>query len=114
MLLVEDDPEVAALTQEMLSHLGFTVIHAASPAAALGALANARSVDIVFSDIMMAGGMGGLDLAREIKRRQPNLRVVLTTGYAGAAAGMEDGEFGLLMKPYSLEALAHALGIELQ
>ncbi len=114
VLLVEDDPEVAALTQEMLSHLGFTVIHAASPAAALGALANARSVDIVFSDIMMAGGMGGLDLAREIKRRQPNLRVVLTTGYAGAAAGMEDGEFGLLMKPYSLEALAHALGIELQ
>jgi PAS domain S-box-containing protein len=113
VLLVEDDPEVAALTQEMLSHLGFTVIHAASPAAALGALADARCVDIVFSDIMMAGGMSGLDLAREIRRRQPNLRVVLTTGYAEAAAGMEDGEFELLMKPYRLDALAHALGIEL-
>jgi PAS domain S-box-containing protein len=47
VLLVEDDMEVAALTREMLSHLGFAVIHAASPAAALGALANARSIDIV-------------------------------------------------------------------
>jgi PAS domain S-box-containing protein len=112
MLLVEDDTEVSALTVEMLSCLGFAVIHAASPEAALGALAHGRSVDVVLSDIMMPGGVSGLDLAREIRRRHPDLPIVLTTGYVEAAAGMEEGEFVLLPKPYSLEALADALGVE--
>ena len=110
-LLVEDDDEVAALTSEMLSFLGFEVVHAASPAAALGALANGRQVDVVFSDIMMPGGISGLELGREIRRRQPGLRIVLTTGVSEAAAGMESGEFVLLLKPYSAEALSRALGI---
>jgi len=112
VLLIEDDAEVAALTREMLSHLGFTVMHAASAVAALGALANARSIDIVFSDIMMPGGVSGLDLAREIRRRRPELPIVLTTGYSGAAAGMANAEFHLLLKPYSLEALADALSVK--
>ena len=90
-LPVEDDNEVAALSREMLNSLGFSVVHASSPDAALGALANGRSVDIVLSDIMMPGGISGLDLAREIKRREPNLPVVLVTAYAEAAASMEDG-----------------------
>jgi CheY-like chemotaxis protein len=60
VLLVEDDAEVAALTSEMLSQLGFHVIHAASATAALGALANERRIDLVFSDIMMAGDMDGI------------------------------------------------------
>ena len=110
VLLVEDDSEVAALTREMLNSLGYAVIHVTSPVAALGALANARTIDIVFSDVMMAGGVSGLELAREIKRRQPMLPVVLTTGYAEAAASMKDERFPLLLKPYSAEALAEALG----
>jgi CheY-like chemotaxis protein len=113
VLLVEDDNEVAALTREMLSYLGFSVVHVASADAALGALANARSLDLVLSDIMMPGGVSGLQLAREIRRRQPNLPVVLVTGYAEAAANMEDGKFGLLLKPYTLETLAAALNAEL-
>ena len=112
VLLVEDDNEVAALTREMLSSLGFSVMHVASPAAALGALADARSVDIVLSDIMMPGGVSGLELAREIRRRQPNLPIVLVTGYAQAATSMEDRNYRLLLKPYTLEALADALGVE--
>ena len=111
VLLIEDDVEVAALTREMLSHMGFNVIHAASPAAALGALANARNIDIVFSDIVMPGGMSGLELAREIRRRQPGLPIVLTTGYSDATARMNNAEFRLLLKPYSLEALADALSV---
>lgn len=111
VLLVEDDAEVAALSREMLGHLGFTVVHAASSAAALGALANARSIDVVFSDIMMPGGVSGLELAREIRRRRPELPIVLTTGYSGAASGMNNAEFRLLLKPYSLEALADALSV---
>jgi CheY-like chemotaxis protein len=112
VLLVEDDVEVAALTREMLAELGYSVVHAGSPAAALGALANSRSIDVVFSDIMMPGGMSGLDLAREIRRRHPALPVVLTTGYSEASVGMASGEFPLLLKPYSLEGLSAAMDFQ--
>jgi CheY-like chemotaxis protein len=112
VLLVEDDREVSALTCEMLSSLGFSVTHVTAAEAALGALANERAVDVVLSDIMMPGGVSGLELAREIVRRQPDLPVILTTGYVEAAARMRDGEFHLLLKPYTLEALAEALGVE--
>ena len=56
--------------------------------------------------------MSGLELAREINRRQPGLPVVLTTGYTGTTARMNTAEFRLLPKPYSLEALADALSVE--
>ena len=112
VLLVEDDKEVSALTREMLNSLGFAVTHVTGAEAALGALANARAVDAVLSDIMMPGGVSGLELAREISRRHPTMPIILTTGYVEAAARMKDGEFQLLLKPYSLEALADALGVE--
>ena len=110
VLLVEDDVEVAALAREMLATLGFSVIHAANPAAALAKLADARALEAVFSDIMMPGGISGLQLAREIRERRPALPIVLATGYAEAGAGIRDGEFRVLLKPYTLEALADALG----
>jgi CheY-like chemotaxis protein len=111
-LLVEDDPEVAALTREMLAFMGFEVVHAASPSAALGALANGRRVDVVLSDVMMPGGINGLELGREIRRRHPGLRTVLTTGYSEATVDLDSAEFVLLPKPYTLEALSRALGID--
>ena len=114
VLLVEDDREVAALTRELLGSLGFSFIHVTNPEAALGALANERDIDVVLSDIMMPGGVSGLQLAREIRSRHPHLPVILTTGYVEAASGMKDGEFGLLLKPYSLESLADALKIEVR
>jgi CheY-like chemotaxis protein len=66
---------------------------------------------VVLSDIMMPGNISGLELAREIRRRHPNIPIALATGYAEAAAGIKDGEFTLLLKPYSAEALAAALGV---
>lgn len=111
-MLVEDDREVSALTRELLTSLGFSVIHVASADAALGALANARNIDLVLSDIMMPGGVSGLQLAREIRRRYPELPILLTTGYLESASDIGDGEFNVLPKPYTLESLAVALGIE--
>jgi CheY-like chemotaxis protein len=111
VLLVEDDRDVSALTREMLSSLGFSVTHVSSAAAALGALADSRSIDVVVSDIMMPGGVSGVQLAREIRRRKSHLPILLTTGYVEAASGLESGEFELLLKPFSLEALAAALGV---
>jgi hypothetical protein len=71
LLLVEDDKEVSALTSELLTALGFSVIPVSSADAALGALANARDIDMVLSDVMMPGDVSGLELAREIRLRHP-------------------------------------------
>jgi signal transduction histidine kinase/ActR/RegA family two-component response regulator len=110
ILLVEDDDEVATLVSEMLGQLGYHVTRAASAAAALGALADGRSIDIVFSDVMMPGGMNGVELAREIHRRRSDMPILLTSGYSGAAIH-EAKETGvqILSKPYRIEELAVAL-----
>lgn len=100
VLLVDDD-EVAALVEEMLGRLGFDVIRTASGAAALGALANGRSVDLVFSDITMPGALTG-SIWREIRERHPQLPVLLTSGYAEGVH--------VLPKPYHLDELTVAIG----
>jgi signal transduction histidine kinase/CheY-like chemotaxis protein len=109
VLLVEDDREVAALTREMLDSIGYDVTHVATPAAALGALANGHRFDLVFSDVMMPGGMSGVDLAREIRRRQPEMPVMLATGYVEAARDAVAEGLEVLAKPYQIEALARSL-----
>jgi PAS domain S-box-containing protein len=114
VLLVEDDKEVSALSQELLISLGYSVTHVASAEAALGALADSRPIDLVLSDIMMPGGVSGLQLGREIRRRKPDIQVILTTGNVESAAGMKDGEFEILPKPFTLKALAEALGVDVK
>ncbi|UYB54180.1 response regulator [Xanthomonas sp. AM6] len=110
VLLVEDDDEVAALVGEMLRQLGYQVTRVASAAAALGALANERAVDIVFSDIMMPGGMNGLELVHEIRARREALPILLTSGYAEAVKSAAEAEgVQILSKPYRLDELAAAL-----
>lgn len=110
VLLVEDDDEVAALVNEMLGQLGYEVTRVASAAAALGALANGRTIDLVFSDIMMPGGISGVDLAREVRRRRGDLPVLLTSGYAQAAQSEADAlGVKILPKPYRIDDLAAAL-----
>jgi signal transduction histidine kinase/CheY-like chemotaxis protein len=110
VLLVEDEDEVAALVCEMLGELGYEVTRAVSANAALGALANGRAIDIVFSDVMMPGGMNGLELSREIRRRRPELPVLLTSGYADAVKKDAQSEgVPLLPKPYQLGDLAAAI-----
>jgi signal transduction histidine kinase/ActR/RegA family two-component response regulator len=110
VLLVEDDEEVAALVGEMLAQLGYGVTRAASAAAALGALADGRPVDVIFSDIMMPGGMNGVELAREIRRRRNDIPVLLTSGYAEASVHEAQNEgIQILPKPYQLDELAAAL-----
>jgi DNA-binding NtrC family response regulator len=81
-----------------------------SAQAALGALADEHDINLVFSDVMMPGRMSGIDLAREVKRRRPNLPVLLTTGYAGSAIETAENErINVLCKPYEMEALAAAV-----
>lgn len=109
ILMVEDDDSVSAMVGEMLSDLGYDVIRAESAKEALSKLANDPSaVDILFSDIIMPGGMSGIDLAREVQRRRPELPILLTTGYGGHA-DLDAHDFPVLRKPYDREQLAAAL-----
>jgi PAS domain S-box-containing protein len=109
VLLVEDDEHVAALTRETLNALGFEVTRVASGAEALTVLDDRRAIDVVFSDIMMPGGVDGLELARQLRRRRPDLPVVLTTGMAPEAGAARAEGFDLLLKPYQPEQLAAVL-----
>jgi CheY-like chemotaxis protein len=94
----------------MLAQLGYRVTRAASASAALGALANGREVDLVFSDIMMPGDMNGVDLAREVRLRRPGLPVLLTSGYAEAARRDAEAQgVRILPKPYRVDELQAAL-----
>ena len=110
VLLVEDDGQVAALVTDMLQDLGYEVLHASNARAALGALADARHVDFVFSDIMMPGGTSGIGLAQEIRQRRPGLPILLTSGYQETSriAAMDMG-IPVLAKPYGLHDLQSAV-----
>ena len=110
VLLVEDDPAVAGLVADMLDSLGYEVLQARSVQAALGALAGGQRVDLVFSDIMMPGGMDGLALAREVRRRREGLPVLLTSAFAETAAAQARAMgIAVLRKPYGIEELRLAL-----
>ncbi len=82
---------------------------APTAAVALRLLDAQPDVDLVFSDMVMPGRMNGLELAREVNRRRPDLPVVLTTGYSEAAQSARKEGLRLLVKPYRIDALAEAL-----
>jgi signal transduction histidine kinase len=110
VLVVEDDDQVAALTTEMIRQLGYDATRVADAEAALRALGESRRVDIVFSDVMMPGRMNGMQLAQEIRRRRPNLPVLLTSGYIEPSSrnGMSQ-PIKIIHKPYRMEQLRDAL-----
>ena len=110
VLLVEDDDNVAMIVLEMLQTLAYQPTRVDSGAAALRMLNQRNDFDIVFSDMVMPGGIGGMDLAREVSRKYPNLPVVLTTGFSEAATTAAKAGFRVLPKPYAIEALASELG----
>jgi PAS domain S-box-containing protein len=106
-LLVEDNPDVAKVSAQMIEELGYHVqiVDNASPALDL---VDRIPFELVVSDIVMAGAMDGIGLARALRQRRPDLPIVLVTGYSAsaAAAGME---FTVLRKPYQLSDLSRAM-----
>jgi len=109
VLVCEDDDDVAALVVDMLAQLGHAPTRVTTAGAALGALADGRTVDLLFTDVLMPGGMDGLALAREVARRRPGLPVLLTTGYTGGGAASVPLGLPLLRKPYRIDDLAQAV-----
>jgi PAS domain S-box-containing protein len=107
VLVVEDDTLVAELAAGMLGELGFkpTVAHSAKEA--LDQLMGGEKPKLVFTDIVMPGGLSGIELARKVRDRFPELPILLTTGYSEQVGGQHG--FPVLHKPYELESLAAAL-----
>ena len=103
ILIVEDDAVVAELAGALLQELGYESEIVNSGREALARLTRDDAFDLVFADIIMPGGISGLELARKIRDRFPELPILLTTGFSEA---MGDAmEFPLLSKPYDFETL---------
>ena len=107
VLVVEDDSLVAELAAGMLNELGFETVVTHSAREALARLSGDQRPTVVFSDIVMPGGISGIELARKVRERFPELPVLLTSGYSEHVTKTEG--FPLLQKPYDMDALAAAL-----
>jgi CheY-like chemotaxis protein len=91
-----------------LRQAGFTVRVAENGDAALALLDAGLQVDVVFSDVVMPGGLSGIDLARALRRRWPELPVVLATGYTERRVALPD--VPILAKPYDIAQAVRLLG----
>jgi CheY-like chemotaxis protein len=108
ILVVEDNPEVGTFATAALSDLGHDIVLARNAKEALGRLeGDGDGFDVVFSDVMMPG-MNGIELAQLIRTRLPALPIILTSGYSEILSKHGAGEFELLHKPYSIDALSAA------
>jgi PAS domain S-box-containing protein len=109
ILVVEDDPMVREYVVGQLRSLGYTIIEAVNGPNAIAALDSAPHVDLLFTDIVMPGGMSGRELADEVRRRYPQLKILFTSGYTENAVvhhGRLDPGVDLLNKPFAKRALA--------
>ena len=108
ILLVEDNADVRTVTARRLRNLGYSVIEAGNAAQAIDALESGQRIDLVFSDVVMPGGMSGFELAQWM-RSNARLRILLTSGFAEDVARAGEApvsDLDIVRKPYSGAELA--------
>jgi signal transduction histidine kinase len=108
VLLVEDDEEVLDVAMTMLTRLGYDVVYARNGVDALRMLKSGMRPDILFSDVVMPGGVNGIELAREAKRLDEGIKVLLASGNAADVMARHEavGEFPVIGKPFLRAELA--------
>lgn len=109
ILLVEDDEQVARMAVNLLATLGYQAQLVMDARSALALLLGGRRYDLVFSDIVMPGGMSGVDLAHKIRQHFPLQPVLLATGFSRAAADVHQAGLNFIAKPYRADSLAKAI-----
>lgn len=112
ILLVEDNAEVREVTAERLAELGYHIIPADSGPQAIRILQAGETIDLVFSDIVMAGGMSGFDVAQWVLTNEPRVKVLLATGFVDEAVRAQEPKLAavkILRKPYARDELGRAL-----
>ncbi len=107
ILVVEDNPDVLALTVVMLEQLRYRAIAVESARAALKEIGSDQQVDLAFIDVMLPGDLDGLGLAFRIREKHPHIPVLLTSGYSTALSARHG--LPMLRKPYRLDDLARAM-----
>lgn len=108
VLVVEDDPNVREVTVDRLEHLGYRIIEAENAQQALDVLEAGARVDVLLSDVVMPGGITGVELVVEVRRRYPNVKAILSSGYAPDAS-VSIPRTPWMRKPYTLSELAKTL-----
>lgn len=116
VLLIEDDENVRDVTQAMLEELGYTVRGADNAQIALDLLRDDAAVDLIFSDVIMPGGMNGGQLAKLIQMEYPAIPIVLCSGYTAQhlSAELTLGDIRCLRKPYTAAELAEVVAATIQ
>jgi PAS domain S-box-containing protein len=114
VLLVEDDEQVLDMAIESLEELHYKVVVAHNAREALVHLNGPERIDILFSDVVMPGGMNGAQLAAKARHLRPDLKVLLTSGYVADYASNPEVDVPVLSKPYRRDELARSLRIVLE
>jgi len=112
VLVVEDNQDPRALTLDRLKILGYRVIEADGGPVAIAILESGEPIDLIFSDVVMPGGLTGYELAALARARRPLIKIVLTSGYDAELAAAQDttaSSLRVLRKPYKQAELARAL-----
>jgi CheY-like chemotaxis protein len=112
ILIVEDDHELRELHTHLVQELGYSACSAGTGAEALAVLEADPEISLLFTDILMPGGMNGFELASEIRSRRPDMAILTTSGFPGhfvPDALRRTEEFEIIRKPFTQEELAAAL-----
>ena len=112
ILVVEDDPDVRTIADQMLSSLGYRVLQAVDGPSALAVLDSTPEIELVLTDVVLPRGMRGTDIAREAKLRRPDIKILYMSGYTENAIihqGAVDEGVELLSKPFRKAELSRKL-----
>ncbi|MDJ0893668.1 MAG: PAS domain S-box protein [Alphaproteobacteria bacterium] len=112
VLVVEDDPDLRQIAVVQLESLGYAILQAEDGPSALQVIERSDDIDLLFTDVMLPGGMNGRQLAEAALSQRPDLKVVYTTGYTEDAITRHDlveSEARLLQKPYTKSQLSTTL-----
>lgn len=109
VLLVEDEPNVRRVVRQQLIDLGYPVIEAENATQALEMVEQIPDIALVVSDVMMPGGLNGRQLAEQILGLNPQMRIVLMSGYADEPEFQTPGDLPVLAKPFVKQDLVQAL-----
>jgi len=111
ILVVEDDALVRSSVKLILNGLGYRAVTAGDAVEALEILQKRNDISLVLSDVILTGGMSGIELVAKAREDNPDLKVIFVSGYPDAELNVStrDNNALLLEKPYSMEQVAHAI-----
>jgi PAS domain S-box-containing protein len=112
VLIVDDEPDILSTATELFRSMGYTVLTCSSAEEAIDKLWHTEGIGVLFTDILMPGGMNGIQLAHEVKQMNPDIKIILASGYPLPALQDEHenmDDFSFLNKPYRLADIAKCL-----